>query len=258
MTDMLEPRGRKLAVSLPRRWIGDLLHFARKVPGVMVQREMNLAPLVQARLRAARRISWCALFTRAYALTAAETPELRRAYIPFPWPHFYEHPRSVASVAVERVYQGERAVFFAHLLAPETQTLEMLDDHLRAYKEQPVESFGIFRRALRVSRLPRPLRRLLWWVGLNSSGYKRARRMGTFGVSVYSGLGAESFNHLTPLTSTFNYGVIGGDGRVAVRILYDHRVMDGGTVARALERLERVLNQDIARELGGGAPARAA
>jgi hypothetical protein len=251
--DMREPRGCKLPISLPRRWIGDLLHFARKVPGVVVQREMDLTPLVQARFRAGRRISWCALFTRAYALTAAQTPELRRAYIPFPWPHIYEHPRSVASVAVERLFQGERAVFFAHLLAPETQTLEMLDEHLRSFKEQPVESFGLFRRALRVSRLPRPLRRLFWWVGLNSSGYKRARRMGTFGVSVYSSLGAESYNHLTPLSTTLNYGVIGRDGRVAVRIIYDHRVMDGGTVARALQKLEQVLNEDIVGELGGAA-----
>jgi hypothetical protein len=45
--------------------------------------------------------------------------------------------------------------------------------------------------------------------------------------------------------------VIGRDGRVAVRIIYDHRVMDGGTVARALQRLESVLNEDIAAELGG-------
>jgi hypothetical protein len=248
---MKDPKGRKLALSLPRRWVGDLLHFARKVPGVVVQRHMDLAPLVRARALAARRVSWCALFTKAYARVAADTPELRRAYVPFPWPHLYEHPRSVASVAIERLYRDERAVFFAHLLGPDTQPLLALDAHLRRFKEEPVEKFGLFRRALLVARLPRPLRRLLWWVGLNSSGYKRARRMGTFGVSVYSGLGADSFNHLTPLTTTLNYGVIGGDGRVAVRLIYDHRVMDGGTVARALEKLERVLNREMVEELGG-------
>jgi hypothetical protein len=36
---------------------------------------------------------------------------------------------------------------------------------------------------------------------------------------------------------------------LAVRIIYDHRVMDGATVARALARLDQVLNQDIANEL---------
>src|SRR5262249_38733374 len=196
-----------------------------------------------------RRVSWCTLFTKAYGLVAADFPQLRRAYLPLPWPHFYEHPESVASVAVERDYRGESAVFFAHLRAPENQALADLDAHLRRFKEGPVESHGLFRRALRVSRLPRPLRRLLWWVGLNSSGHKRAQRMGTFGVSVYSALGAESFSHLSPLTTSLSYGVIGPDGRVAVRVAYDHRVMDGATVARALAAVEDVLNREILAEV---------
>src|SRR5262249_38678725 len=113
----------------------------------------------------------------------------------------------------------------------------------------PVAPVGLFRRALQVSRLPRPLRRFFWWVGLNSSGPKRARRMGTFGLSVYSGLGAESLHPLSPLTTTLNYGVVGEDGQVDVRLVYDHRVLDGSTVARALVALEERLNGPILAEL---------
>lgn len=242
-------RGRTLPVSLPRRLIGDLLHFAHKVPTVPVQRFMHLAPLAAARTRAAHPISWCALFVKAYGLVARQMPELRRAYLPFPYARFYEHPSSIASVAVERDFQGEHAVFFAHLHGPENQTLAALDAHLGHHKSAPVEAIGLYRRALRVSRLPRPLRRLLWWVGLNSSGAKRARRMGTFGISVYSGLGAESLHPLSPLTTTLNYGVIQADGTVTVRIIYDHRVMDGATVARALALLEETLLSAILNEL---------
>ncbi len=101
------------------------------------------------------------------------------------------------------------------------------------------------------------MRRLLWWYGLNVGGHKRAKRLGTFGVSVYSGLGAESLHPLSPLTATLNYGVIGADGQVSVRIVYDHRVMDGATVARALGYLETVLNGAILEELRA-APASAA
>jgi hypothetical protein len=252
---MSDPKGHNLRISLPRRWIGDLLHFARKVPGVVVQRQMDISALQRARARTGARASWPAIFTRAYGLVAAAYPELRRAYLPFPWPHFYEHPLSIASVAVEREYQGERAVFFGHLRGPENQTLAEIDEHLRRYKEDPVESFGLFRRALTISRLPRPLRRLVWWIGLNSSGPKRAQRMGTFGVSVYSALGAESFNHLTPLTSTLTYGVIRPYGWVPVRVIYDHRVMDGATVARALARMEEILNREILGEVEGGRAA---
>jgi len=46
-----------------------------------------------------------------------------------------------------------------------------------------------------------------------------------------------------------NYGRIGDDGSVEVRIHYDHRVMDGANVARALERFEFILNGPVAEEL---------
>jgi hypothetical protein len=243
------PAGRNLPLTVGRRLICDLLHFARQVPTVPVQRCLDVATLREARQCLAPRPSWCAIFTRAYGLVAARVPELRRAYLPWPRPHLYEHPSSVASVAVERAYRGEQAVLFGHLREPERQSLRELDGQLRHLQEAPVESVGGFRRSLRVSRLPLPLRRLAWRVGLHCSGRTRARYMGTFGVSVYSALGAESLHPLSPLTSTVNYGVIGPDGRVMVRVIYDHRVMDGATVARALGLLQEVLAGEVLSEL---------
>jgi hypothetical protein len=241
--------GRTLPLSLPRRLIGDLLHFAQKVPSVPVQRLMNLAPLAEARSRATPRISWYTLFVKAYGLVACQIPQLRRAYVPFPYARLYEHPCSVASVAMERIFRGEPAVFFAYVRHPENRTLPALEEYLRPYKVAPVETFGRYRKMLRLSRLPLPLRRLLWWTSLNTSGAKRARRMGTFGVSVYSGLGAESLHPLSPLTTTLHYGVIQADGTVTVRLTYDHRVMDGATVAQALSLLNETLLTTILEEL---------
>lgn len=250
--------GTTIPLSLPRRLIGDLLHFAHRIPSVPVQRVMNLNPLRDARSQASRRVSWAVLFLKAYACVAARMPQLRRTYLSFPLARLYEHPFSIAAVALERDYRGEEAVFFAHFRRPEAQTLAELDEALRRYRQAPLEQIGIFRRALLVSRFPRPLRRLAWWIGLNQSGPKRAKRIGTFGLSVYSGLGAESLHPLAPLTTTLNYGVIREDGSVPVRIIYDHRVMDGATVARALALLEHILNTDIRAELVGAASARAA
>jgi hypothetical protein len=252
-------RGRRLGLSVPRRVMCDLLAFARAIPTVPVQRPMNVASVAAARARLAPDApGWCALFTKAYALTALHFPELRRAYLSFPRPTLYEHPFSIASIAVERVYQGENAVFWGHLRRPERVPLRDLQARLRAFKEEPIESFEMFRRVLRVGRWPRPLRRLAWWLGLNLSGRKRAAYLGTFGVSVYSGLGAESLHPISPLTTTMNYGTVGADGGVTVRVVYDHRVLDGATVARALAHLETVLNQEIVAELEEEAQARAA
>ena len=250
--------GRTLPLSGPRLLIGDLLHFARQIPTIPVQRRMNVAGLRDARARMKRRVSWCVLFTKAYGRVASQAPELRRAYLPFPFPRLYEHPFSVASVAIERVHRGENAVFFSLMREPERTPLGTLETHLRSHKEVPLEKSGTFRRALRVGRMPLPLRRAFWWCGLNASGRGRAYCMGTFGVTAYSGLGAESLHPLSPLTTTLTYGVIRPDGTVPVRVVYDHRVMDGGTVARALERLEQTLNGEILAELRGEDEALAA
>jgi len=249
---MPEPYGRRLPLSLPRRWVGDFLHFAQKVPTIPVQRRMNIAPLVAARNQAVPRPSWCALFTKAYAMVAARHPELRRTYLNFLRPCLYEHPVSVASIAVERRIGDENAVLFTQIRAPEEHTPEQLDSFLQDCKELPLERIGTFKRALRISRYPRPLRRLMWWLALNFCGYYRARNVGTFGVSVYSGLGAESLHPLSLMTTTLNYGVIAEDGTVDVRIIYDHRVLDGASIARALGELENVLNNQMPRTLVPG------
>jgi hypothetical protein len=241
--------GRSLPLSPPRRLICDLMHFARKIPTVPVQRRMQLGEVVAARLAATPRPSWCSLFTKAYGIVAAARPELRRSYLSFPRPHLYEHPLNVATIAIERQFEDEEAVLFAPIRQPEEMALPDLDARLRRLKELPLEEVGAFRRALGISRLPGPLRRLLWWVGLNVSGRQRARIMGTFGVSVYSGLGAAGLHPLSVATTTLNYGVIEPDGTVDVRLIYDHRVLDGATIARALADLEGVLTHEILGEL---------
>ena len=241
--------GRSLALSPARRLVVDLLHFARRLPSVPVQRAMALAPVVAARARLAERPSWTVVFARAFALVAAEVPELRRAYLGFPRPHLYEHPESVAAVALEREVDGESAVLVGQLLDPAGQGLAALDARLRHFRTRPVEGVGRFRLALRVSRMPRPLRRFLWWAILNVSGWHRSLRMGTFGVTAYSALGAESLHPVSPLTITLTYGVIAPDSGVTVRLIYDHRVLNGTTVARSLARMEEVLCGPVVREL---------
>jgi hypothetical protein len=242
--------GRTLTLSAPRRFVVDLLHFAQQVPSVPVQRRMQLGAVARARSAAQPRPSWVGIFTKAFAMVAARWPELRRAYLSFPMARLYEHPVSIATIAVERRFGDDHAVFFGKIRCPEERGLPEIDERLRALKEKPIDEIGAFRHTLFLSRLPRPIRRLLWWIGLNVWGRKRAAYFGTFGVSVYAGLGAASLHPLAPATCTLNYGVIDERGDVDVRITYDHRVLDGATVARVLADLEQVLNGAIVNELG--------
>ncbi len=181
-------------------------------------------------------------------------PALRRAYVGLPWPHLREYPTSVASIAVERYYQGEPCVFFGRITDPCRFSLREIHSRIRQFADAPLESVRAFRKMLTFSSWPRPLRRALLWLGLNLPR-SRPRQFGTFGLSVYSSLGAESLHPLSPLTTTFNYGVIEPDGTVWVRLIYDHRVFDGSTAARALGQLEDMLNGPILNELRSMASA---
>src|SRR5262249_10728531 len=132
---------------------------------------------------------------------------------------------------------------------PELAPLDEIDHHLRRFKEAPLEEISCFRQLLRLGRLPWFLRRFTFWQSLYLSGRTRAKRFGTFLVSSYGSLGAEQLHPLTPLTTLLTFGPINSTGNVVVKIVYDHRVMDGRYVAHCLAELDRVLNTDIVREL---------
>ena len=246
---MHETKGSSLPISGPRRFIIDLVHFARMVPSTPVSRTVNVSALSGPRETHPSRPSWAVLFMKAYALVGANHPPLRRALLLFPWPRLYEHAWMNCALAIERSYRGDPGVFVGLFRAPEHQTLGQLQDALTLYKHQPLEQIGVYRRMLAVSNLPRPIRHFLWWSTLNISGFKRAKRFGTFGLTSYGSLGAESLHPISPLTTTLTFGPISPEGNVVIKLIYDHRVLDGAYIARRLGDIEKVLNTTILEEL---------
>jgi hypothetical protein len=241
-------RGKAIQLSVQRRMIIDLLYFATGIPTVPVQKRMSLGPLLAARAASHKRPRWTAIFTKAYAVVAEEYPELRRAYVKLPWPQLYEYPTSIAKILIERDYQGESAVCPVSIKDAAHQSLRDIVSWIEYASTAPVEDIKDFRRWTQFARLPRFLRRALWWVCLNW-GRQRGNYFGTFGISVYSALKAESLHPLAPATTVLNYGVMTDDGVLHVRIIYDHRVLNGATVARVLVRLEEVLNTVMVEEV---------
>jgi hypothetical protein len=251
-------RGSRIAVSPARRMVMELLHHARQVPSLPLSRVLDVSSTVAARRAHPTPPSWLAIFLKAYGLVALRHPELRRAYIPWPRPHFYQHPQSIALLPVEREWQGEAVVLPAKVRGPETQPLEEITAFLRYLQEAPVLEVSPFRQVLRLGRLPGLFRRFTLWQSLHLSGCKRAKRMGTFILSSLGQLGVEQHNPYTPLTTYATFGPISPTGAVTAKIIYDHRVMDGRTVARALVDLEAVLGNEIVNELSAGPQRRSA
>jgi hypothetical protein len=253
---MHEPKGRYLPIAGPRRFIGDLVHFAHRIPSAPVSRSFDISAVAAPRTRHPGRPSWSCLFMKAYALVGAEHAPLRRSLLEFPWLRLYEHPWMNCALAIERTYQGEEGVFVGIFRAPEKQSLSQLQQAVAWYKNETLEKVGFYRMALRFSHAPTPIRRLLWWSTLNVSGYKRCKRFGTFGLSSYGALGAEQIHPISPLSTTLTYGPIDpSNGRVVVKLIYDHRVLDGAYIARRLRDIEEVMNGPILAELHDGGSA---
>jgi hypothetical protein len=224
-----------------------LLHFARKVPLCPLERSCDLSELAVLRQGASRKISWSVLFLKAYGLVALERPQLRQAYLRWPWPHLYEHPHNVAMLAMNRSESEEDRLYWGRFDKPEERTLIELQTKLDNYKTAPTRS--VFRTQERLSRLPTPLRRLSWWLALNLSGAKRARQLGTFGMSTLAGQGVINRYHPNCLSTSLTYGPMDSSGKMLVTLLFDHRIADGNCIAGALTDLEAVMRGPIADEL---------
>jgi hypothetical protein len=241
-------RGTVRKISMPRRLVADLMHASIRVPFVSLSRPLNIRPLLEARALAAQPPGWAAVFVKAFSLVAKEQPVLRTLYAKWPWPSFYELPRSIAMVAIARIEDGQDCVLPQKVPAADTLPLAEVDAQIRHAKEAPVGEVPAFRKILRVTRLPLPLRRLFWSIGLNF-GRQRANWFGNFGVTSVAAYGAGELHALSPGPYILSYGVVEQDQTIDVVIRWDHRITDAALVAKVLTRLEQVLNTEIAAEL---------
>ena len=246
-------RGTKRKISLLRIFIVDLMHASMRVPFISLSRPLDIGPLVAARAKAASAPGWAAMFVKAFAIVAKDEPVLRTLYVKLPWPHFFELPRSVAMVAVARVEAGEACILPEKVPAPEEQSLVEIDAAIKRAKNAPLQEIPAFRKILMASRLPLPLRRLSWLIGLNV-GRMYANNFGSFGVTSVAAYGPGELQAISPSPFLVSYGVVGPDNRIDVILRWDHRITDAVVIARTMGRLEQVLNTEISAELLALAP----
>lgn len=232
-----------------RRFISELLREAQQLPLTTIQRSFNLSRLREAKRQSQLPIGWCAFFTKAFGQLSERRPQLRRLYVPLPYPRIYEHPHSIASISIERVHEGQKGVYFTHVRNVERQPLAFIQEHLQYCKNVSLKGHALFRRVLSLGSWPGWLRRLAWWAGTHWSGLRRARHFGTFSVSPVSGFGAVSPRLLTPATCALNYSPIDAQGMLDVYLTFDPRVLSASLANESLEGLEIELNHIITDNL---------
>ena len=160
-------------------------------------------------------------------------------------------------VAIARVEDGQDCVLPQKVAAPDEMPLTEVDAQIRHAKDAPIDEVPAFRKILRVTRLPLPLRRLIWSVGLNF-GRQRANCFGSFGVTSVAAYGAGRTPCAEPGAVYPQLRRGGPDQTIDVVIRWDHRITDAALIAKALTRLEQVLNtRDRSRIAGKSAANRA-
>lgn len=225
----------------------DLLYFHRSVPLCAHDRVSDLSTVAAARRVVTPRVSWPALFIRAFALIAASEPQLRQTWYRWPWAALYQHPSSVAALTVQRTVDDAAWLFWGHVRNAESRSLTEIQQQIEVW--QNGDPRVVFKKQWQMAHLIMPLRRLIWWWNLNVETRKRATRVGTFFLSTLSGRGAEIQLPPSVHTCCLTYGPICDTGHSRVTLAYDHRVMDGAFVADVLQKLEVTLNTQIVEEL---------
>ncbi len=243
-------------LSANRSLVVDGCYFARSIPFFPVERTCDLGEVARLRSAASTRISWTAVFLKAHGLVAAQTAPLRQCYLKWPWPHIFEHDHNVGMLAMNRQFAEGDRLCWGRFDDPETKSLVEIQKSLDAFQNEPVDH--IFKRQVFFSRLPWPVRRLIWWLNLNVFVSKRAKRMGTFSMSSLAGQGAINRFHFTVLSTSLTYAPVDATGKCLVTLICDHRVIDGSLAAAALIKLEETLNGVIADELRSLAQRRTA
>ena len=242
-------KGRRVPLSLPRRLATEYCHAARRVPRAVLARSIPLGPIAAARAAAgADRPPWTAILARAWGIAAAAAPVLRRVYVQLPWPGLYELPAAVVTVVVARDVAGEPGLIFCRIKDPAALPLAEIAARIRHAQIAPLTAMRDARRAFAIARLPWPLRRALFWLGLNL-GRQVGNWYGTCGISALGAEGVSIPAVIAPWAGFLNAGPIGADGMAALHFSFDHRVMDGREGARAVAALVAALHGPVLAEL---------
>ncbi len=241
-------KGRNLQFSVARRLIIDYVWASADMARVNVTRRVKLSDLISVRRVLADPPSLTAIFVKAFALVAVETPELRRVYMKWPWPHLHEYADNTVNIAHEVQIMGDIGILPLRLRQPELLSVRLLSKHIRQATDEPIEESRFYRSLFAYARCPVFLRRPIAVLCLN---VPRMRRyiFGTYSISSVSRWQGELGQTIAPVACLLSYGPIDSSGHVRVRLNFDHRIFDGAFAARVLTRLEQVLNSSLLQEL---------
>lgn len=240
----------------------DVVRWSRRVPSFPVEQTWDVNELSRLRNRCnsqpdqtadsdprfpAHRVSWAALFLRAYALACRDYAPLRQSYHGFLWGRIYQSAHVGIAISVNRRVDDHDQLYFGRLGDTDQLNIRAIQDQLNYFQYHDPQV--AFRQQYQAARLPRLLRDLIWWWRLEVDYRNRNQRIGSASLSTLAGHGAYNRHHPCLLTSSLSYGPIDAKGQTLVTLQCDHRVMDGVQACQALKCLKDHFEETVRNEL---------
>ena len=158
-----------------------------------------------------------AIFVKAFAVVAAEVPELRRAYMKWPCPHLYEYADSTVSVLQGASDHGRHWALPIRFRKPDAVPLGELSGMICRSADAPIGASKLHRDLIALAKCPLIIRRLVWELCLNIPRLRR-HTLGTYGVSSVARWQTELGTSRTPLPCLLSCGPTDLLGQVIVRL----------------------------------------
>lgn len=206
-----------------------------------------------------QKVTVTAVMLKAIALAQLKHPATRSSILPFN--RVVTLNDIVGCFTVERMVDGEPAVYFGTVKAPHQKSLQQIAKELKENGELEISQVPQLDMEHKFARFPWWLRRAVLWIGSRIPSARLMCLDATFGIS---SLGKYAIQGLIPpcvCASTFGIGAVekravvrGGEivirPMISISLNFDHRVIDGAPAARFLLEIRSLLEGGMEEYIG--------
>ena len=190
------------------------------------------------------------LLLKAIGIAQRECPGSRSALLP--WGQTLVFERIVAGFTVEKVVDGQPAVYLGVVEDPDTKSLEEIALELRAYGQEEIADVPQLALEERFNFMPWLLRRIVIFISLVIPELRLHYMPASFGLTSIGKYGIHALIPPSVSASTFGVGTIEQkpvvvDNEIKIcpmmtlTLNFDHRLIDGAPAARFLSEIKDLM-----------------
>ncbi len=247
-----------------RRWnILDLIQIVERgsVPTYLfAEINMEFAEKLCANHLSSRgiKITPTALLLKAIGIAQRDHPESRSALLP--WGQTLIFERIVAGFTVEKIVDGEAAVYLGAIEDPDTKPLEDIAAELRTYGQEEIANVPQLAIEERFNFMPWLLRRIVIFISLVIPELRLHHMPASFGLTSIGKYGIHALIPPSVSASTFGVGtieqkpvVVNNEIKICpmmtLTLNFDHRLIDGAPASRFLSEIKKLMEGELASRL---------